>query len=280
MLRSRPHPAPSSARLQGLPRTELCGYGETDRELFGARGDRRAGPGRRRRSAATWTPARRAACTPPSWSRGWPPPSRRLGVTIHERHAGHRDPRRAAPSPRTARSAPPYVLRCTEGFTAEPQGPAAGTWLPMNSLDDRHRAAARPRVGRDRLGGRRDCSATWRTPTCTPSAPPTAGSRSAAAACRTASARAPTTTARTQRRTIERAHRPAAQPVPRRARRPGRPRLVAACSASRATGAPRVTLDRADGLGWAGGYVGSGVATTNLAGRTLRDLVLGPGHRR
>ncbi|TMR33902.1 FAD-dependent oxidoreductase, partial [Nonomuraea zeae] len=28
-------------------------------------------------------------------------------------------------------------------------------------------------------------------------------------------------------------------------------------------------------LGWAGGYVGHGVATTNLAGRTLRDLVLG-----
>lgn len=34
-----------------------------------------------------------------------------------------------------------------------------------------------------------------------------------------------------------------------------------------------VTLDRSTGLGWAGGYVGSGVATTNLAGRTLRDLI-------
>jgi glycine/D-amino acid oxidase-like deaminating enzyme len=34
-----------------------------------------------------------------------------------------------------------------------------------------------------------------------------------------------------------------------------------------------VTLDRSTGLGWAGGYVGSGVATTNLAARTLRDLV-------
>ena len=31
-------------------------------------------------------------------------------------------------------------------------------------------------------------------------------------------------------------------------------------------------LDRRTGLGWAGGYVGHGVATTNLAGRTLRDL--------
>ncbi|MGW8064998.1 FAD-dependent oxidoreductase [Streptomyces ziwulingensis] len=34
-----------------------------------------------------------------------------------------------------------------------------------------------------------------------------------------------------------------------------------------------VTLDRSTGLGWAGGYVGSGVATANLAVRTLRDLV-------
>jgi glycine/D-amino acid oxidase-like deaminating enzyme len=35
-----------------------------------------------------------------------------------------------------------------------------------------------------------------------------------------------------------------------------------------------VTLDRATGLGWAGGYVGHGVTATNLAGRTLADLVL------
>jgi len=36
-----------------------------------------------------------------------------------------------------------------------------------------------------------------------------------------------------------------------------------------------VGLDPATGLGWAGNYVGDGVATTNLAGRTLTDLVLG-----
>jgi glycine/D-amino acid oxidase-like deaminating enzyme len=38
---------------------------------------------------------------------------------------------------------------------------------------------------------------------------------------------------------------------------------------------PTVRLDRATGLGIAGGYVGNGVSTANLAGRTLADLVLG-----
>jgi len=47
-----------------------------------------------------------------------------------------------------------------------------------------------------------------------------------------------------------------------------------------ALGIPRdwtasVGLDAATGLAWAGGYVGDGVATANLAGRTLRDLILG-----
>jgi glycine/D-amino acid oxidase-like deaminating enzyme len=34
-----------------------------------------------------------------------------------------------------------------------------------------------------------------------------------------------------------------------------------------------VGFDRSSGLAWAGGYVGDGVATTNLAGRTLADLI-------
>ena len=37
---------------------------------------------------------------------------------------------------------------------------------------------------------------------------------------------------------------------------------------------PTVGLDRASGLGFAGGYAGEGVAASNLAGRTLCDLVL------
>jgi glycine/D-amino acid oxidase-like deaminating enzyme len=36
-----------------------------------------------------------------------------------------------------------------------------------------------------------------------------------------------------------------------------------------------VGLDRPTGLAWAGGYVGDGVTTTNLAGRTLADLITG-----
>ncbi len=37
---------------------------------------------------------------------------------------------------------------------------------------------------------------------------------------------------------------------------------------------PCVTFDKTSGMGWAGGYVGEGVAATNLAGRILSDLVL------
>lgn len=36
-----------------------------------------------------------------------------------------------------------------------------------------------------------------------------------------------------------------------------------------------VGYDRTSGLAWAGGYVGDGVATSNLAGRTLADLITG-----
>lgn len=36
-----------------------------------------------------------------------------------------------------------------------------------------------------------------------------------------------------------------------------------------------VGLDPQSGIGWAGGYVGMGVSSSNLFGRTLRDLVLG-----
>jgi glycine/D-amino acid oxidase-like deaminating enzyme len=37
---------------------------------------------------------------------------------------------------------------------------------------------------------------------------------------------------------------------------------------------PSVGLDEVTGVAWAGGYVGDGVSTTNLAGRTLCDLIM------
>ncbi len=60
---------------------------------------------------------------------------------------------------------------------------------------------------------------------------------------------------------------------------PGAAQVPIAHAWSGVLGVPRdwsatVGLDPATGLGWAGGYVGTGVATTNLAGRTLADLVL------
>jgi glycine/D-amino acid oxidase-like deaminating enzyme len=36
-----------------------------------------------------------------------------------------------------------------------------------------------------------------------------------------------------------------------------------------------VGIDQATGIAWAGGYVGTGVTATNLAGRTIADLILG-----
>lgn len=38
---------------------------------------------------------------------------------------------------------------------------------------------------------------------------------------------------------------------------------------------PSLGLDRSSGMGWLGGYVGEGVAATNLAGRTLAELLVG-----
>jgi glycine/D-amino acid oxidase-like deaminating enzyme len=43
---------------------------------------------------------------------------------------------------------------------------------------------------------------------------------------------------------------------------------------------PSVGLDLGTGIGWGGGYVGDGVASSNLAGRTLADLVRGEGTAR
>ena len=57
------------------------------------------------------------------------------------------------------------------------------------------------------------------------------------------------------------------------------PPLGRAARRSRATGTPTASYNPKTGVGFAGGYVGDGLSTTNLAGRTLADLVLGSRHR-
>ena len=44
--------------------------------------------------------------------------------------------------------------------------------------------------------------------------------------------------------------------------------------------AATVGLDRETGIAWGGGYVGTGVTSTNLAGRTIADLILGKNSER
>jgi Glycine/D-amino acid oxidases (deaminating) len=192
-----------------------------------------------------------------------------LGVTIHEQtpvteiRPGH-----AVTPYGTVRA--PYVLRCTEGFTANLKGQKR-TWLPMNSSmiatepltagqwagigwegretlgDMAHAYMYAQRTADDRiaLGGR--------------GVPYRFGSRT-------------DNDGRTQQSTIDALYEILVRFFPSLTGVP------VAHAWSGVLGVPRdwcatVTLDRSTGLGWAGGYVGSGVATTNLAARTLRDLV-------
>jgi glycine/D-amino acid oxidase-like deaminating enzyme len=163
------------------------------------------------------------------------------------------------------------VLRCTEGFTASLKGQRR-TWLPMNSsmiateplppevwetigwegretLGDMAHAymyAQRTADGRIALGGR--------------GVPYRFGSRT------DNDGRTSAATVAALREILVRFF-------------PATAGVAIEHAWSGVLGVPRdwcasVHLDRSTGIGWAGGYVGSGVATSNLAGRTLRDLVL------
>ncbi|MER5433192.1 FAD-dependent oxidoreductase [Streptomyces sp. NPDC002588] len=255
------------ARLKDFHAHELS-YGERDRELYGARETaervRVAGA-----VGSTWTP-HGARVHPVKLVKGLAAAVEALGVRVHESTpvtevlAG-----RAVTPYGTVRA--PYVLRCTEGFTAALKGEKR-TWLPMNSsmiateplsagqwaavgwegreaLGDMAHAymyAQRTADGRIALGGR--------------GVPYRFGSRT-------------DNDGRTQRETVAALREILVGFFPALAG------VRVAHAWSGVLGVPRdwcatVTLDRGSGLGWAGGYVGSGVATANLAGRTLRDLVL------
>ncbi|MEU5888329.1 FAD-dependent oxidoreductase [Streptomyces sp. NPDC047461] len=254
------------ARLKDFHAHELS-YGEKDRELYDARGTaeriRVAGA-----VGSSWTP-HGARVHPVKLVKGLAAVVEALGVTIHEQTpVTEIRPKHAVTPYGTVRA--PYVLRCTEGFTANLKGQRR-TWLPMNSsmvvtepltdaqwetvgwggreaLGDMAHAymyAQRTEDGRIALGGR--------------GVPYRFGSRT-------------DNDGRTQDTTIEALREILVRFFPSLAG----VRVEHAWSG--VLGVPRdwcatVTLDRTTGLGWAGGYVGSGVATTNLAARTLRDLV-------
>jgi glycine/D-amino acid oxidase-like deaminating enzyme len=171
-----------------------------------------------------------------------------------------------------ARITAPIILRCTEGFTAQIKGHRRD-WLPLNSaqiatavlppevwaqigwdgaelvgdMDNAYCYCQRTREGRITVGAR--------------GVPYKFGS-----GLDTDGAPDPETIRRLT--AILHRHFPAAAAYPVD---------HAWCGV---IGVPRdwcatVGLDAATGLGWAGGYVGVGVSTSNLAGQTLADLALG-----
>jgi glycine/D-amino acid oxidase-like deaminating enzyme len=254
------------ARLKAFHAHELS-FGEKDRELYGAKET-----AERIRVAdavgSTWTP-HGARLHPVKLVKGLAAAVEALGVTIHEQTpVTEIRPQHAVTPYGTVRA--PYILRCTEGFTANLKGQKR-TWLPMNSSmiatepltagqwaeigwegretlgDMAHAYMYAQRTADDRiaLGGR--------------GVPYRFGSRT-------------DNDGRTQRSTIDALYEILVRLFP------SLTGVQVSHAWSGVLGVPRdwcatVTLDRSTGLGWAGGYVGSGVATTNLAARTLRDLV-------
>ncbi|MFF2526539.1 NAD(P)/FAD-dependent oxidoreductase [Streptomyces liangshanensis] len=260
------HTPAQLARLQAFHSVEIA-FGETDRVLRGARetAERIRVTGA---VGSTWTP-HGARLHPAKLVTGLAAAVEALGVTIHESTpVTEIRPKHAVTPYGTVRA--PYVLRCTEGFTAALKG-SRRTWLPMNSsmivteplsdevwatigwegretLGDMAHAymyAQRTADGRIALGGRGH--------------PYRYGSRT-------------DNDGRTQPATVEALREILVRFFPTTAG------IHVDHAWSGVLGVPRdwcatVTLDRTTGLGWAGGYVGSGVATANLAARTLRDLV-------
>src|SRR6478735_4847890 len=116
------------ARLKAFHAHELS-YEEKDRELYGAKET-----AERIRLAdavgSTWTP-HGARLHPVKLVKGLAAAVEALGVTIHESTpVTEIKPKHAVTPYGTVRA--PYILRCTEGFTASLKGQKR-TWLPMNS---------------------------------------------------------------------------------------------------------------------------------------------------
>lgn len=195
----------------------------------------------------------------------------RLGVTIVEQtRVTEIAPGRAVTDRGTVRAA--HVIRATEGFTADLRGEHR-TWLPMNSsmiVTDPLPASAWARIGWDGRETLGDFAHVYMYAQRTADdriafggrgVPYRYGSRV-------------DTDGTTQERTI------ASLAALLREFFPDAADVPVAHAWAGVLGVPRdwaasVGHDRESGLGWAGGYVGTGVTATNLAGRTLADLVLG-----
>ncbi|MEW2397769.1 FAD-dependent oxidoreductase [Streptomyces sp. NPDC046862] len=254
------------ARLKAFHETELS-YGEKDRELFGARET-----AERIRVVdavgASWTP-HGARVHPVKLVKGLAAAVEALGVTVHESTpVTEIRPKHAVTPYGTVRA--PYVLRCTEGFTAALKGERR-TWLPMNSsmiVTEPLTEAQWDTVGwagREALG---DMAHAYMYAQRTADDRIALGGRGVPYRFRSRT----DNDGRTQAETITELYDILVRFFP------SLTGVQVDHAWSGVLGVPRdwcatVTLDRSTGLGWAGGYVGSGVATANLAARTLRDLV-------
>lgn len=196
---------------------------------------------------------------------------RRHGVRIHE---GTRvlaiEPGRVTTEHGAVRAR--HVLRCTEGFTADLAGEGR-TWLPMNSsmvITEPLPASVWEEIGWQGFETLEDLSHAYTYAQRTPDGRIALGGRGNPYRFGSRTDHDGRIDAATVRALTEILH--AWFPATRAHR--------VAHGWSGVLGVPRnwratVAHDPETGLGHAGGYVGTGVAATNLAGRTLADLVLG-----
>ena len=286
--RSRPRAATSPSRSTA-PSWRACARRSRAAAATGVgeAGSARAGRGRAGANGCAWR-ARSARAFSPHVARRAPGQAAAsglaaavegLGVEIYERTPVQRDRARARRARRGERSRARWVVRATEGYTASLRG-LRRALVPMNSSmiiteplarrapgseigwagaetlgDGAHVYAYLQRTadGRIAIGGR--------------GVPYRYGSRTDGRGRHGAG------DGRAACEAKLRAMFPAA------ARRRDRPRLVGRAGRAARLVPVGAAPTRPRGLAWAGGYVGEGVAAANLAGRTLRDLLLGRAQR-
>lgn len=196
---------------------------------------------------------------------------RRMGVRIHEGTRVERiTPHTAVTARGTVRAK--YVIRATEGYTANLRGERR-TWVPLNSamiITEPLPAAAWDEIGWADSDTLEDLSHVYAYSQRTPDGRIALGGRGNPYRFGSRTDDDGSVPASTVEGLAAILHSwfPAAAATP------------LAHGWSGVLGVPRtwrasVGLDPATGLGWGGGYVGTGVAATNLAARTLADLIAG-----